>query len=410
MRPHRRGVTVTQVNMQVERLIGSDSLLSDVAVEGEVSNCKYNQSGHIYFTLKDRQSAISCVMFAGKRSLGLRFPMKDGDQVVVGGYVGVYAAAGRYQLYADSIELSGIGSLYQRFEELKRKLMAEGLFDSAHKKPLPSHAMRIGIVTAPTGAAVHDIIRVSRQRNPYVGLVLFPAVVQGDAAAASISRGIVTLDAMGLDVIIIGRGGGSIEDLWAFNEESVARAVFAARTPIVTAVGHETDVTIADFVADRRAATPSQAAELVTFVYDDFRNSIVRFSDRLERAMDHRLALAEKSLTDYKARLSAMRPDKRLQAKIDRLTTLSQQLNTVMLTKLERFHSRLLAAAGRLEGLSPAKRLAGGFGFLTTADGKTVTSVNQLAVHDALSIRLRDGSVETTITKIDYNTLNQQLK
>lgn len=419
--------TVSQVNARVERLLGDDPVLADVAVEGEVSNCKYNQSGHIYFTLKDSLSALSCVMFAGKRRTGLRFSMKDGDKVVVRGYVGVYATAGRYQLYAESIELSGVGSLYQRFEELKRKLAAEGLFAPEHKHPLPFYAMRIGIVTAPTGAAVRDIIRVSRLRNPYVQLILYPAVVQGDAAVASVVQGISTLDVMGLDIIIVGRGGGSIEDLWAFNEESVARAIFAAQTPVITAVGHETDVTIADFVADVRAATPSQAAELATFVYVDFHRNLVRYCDRLERSMDHRLSLAHRSVENCRSRLLAMRPDKRLLVQMEkigmlrqrlevlmlsklersqgRLTTAAGRLEPLMLARLERCRSRLLAVAGRLEGLSPAKRLAGGFAHVSTPQGKTVTSVQQLTPGDTLLVRLKDGTAETTVTHIDSQNL-----
>ena len=232
--------SVSQINTYIERMFSDDFMLGNLSLSGEVSNCKYNHTGHIYFTLKDDKSSISCVMFAGKRAKGLKFNMKDGDQIVVTGYVGIYAAAGRYQVYANEIELAGVGDLYQRFEALKQELEESGMFDAMYKKPLPSHAMRIGIITAPTGAAVHDIIRVSKTRNPFVELILYPAQVQGEGAVPSIISGINCLDELNLDVIILGRGGGSIEDLWAFNEEPVARAIFKANTPIISAVGHET--------------------------------------------------------------------------------------------------------------------------------------------------------------------------
>ena len=266
--------SVSEVNTYIERMFKDDFMLGNLSLSGEVSNCKYNHTGHIYFTLKDDGAAISCVMFAGKRAKGLKFQMKDGDQIVVTGYVGVYKPYGTYQVYANEIELAGVGDLFAKFEALKAELEETGMFDAMYKKPLPTHAMKIGVVTAPTGAAVHDIIRVSKSRNPYVQIVLYPAQVQGEAAAPSIVAGIQCLDEMGLDVIIVGRGGGSIEDLWAFNEEIVAKAIFHATTPIISAVGHETDFTIADFVADRRAATPSQAAEYANFVYTDFANEI----------------------------------------------------------------------------------------------------------------------------------------
>ena len=392
--------TVTQVNARVEGIMSNDPVLGNLSVEGEVSNCKYNQSGHIYFTLKDQQSAISCVMFAGKRMTGLRFPMKDGDKVVVNGYVGVYAIAGRYQVYASSIELAGVGNLYLRYEFLKKKLAAEGLFDPAHKKPLPTYAMRIGVVTAPTGAAVHDIIRVSQSRNPYVQLILYPAVVQGDKAAPSIAAGIAMLDAMDMDVIIVGRGGGSIEDLWAFNEEQVAQAIFRAQTPIISAVGHETDVTIADFVADVRAATPSQAAEIANFVYDDFRRHLDRYGDKLESCMDFRLHDAAQKVAAYKSRLISLRPDNRLQAKQERLLALGQRLAMLMQSRLDLYQNRLQVMAGKLEGLSPAKKLAGGFGYVTDSRGLKIDTVSSLSPGDAMRVRLSDGVIESNVVSI----------
>lgn len=392
--------SVSQINTYIERMFSDDFMLGNLSLSGEVSNCKYNHTGHIYFTLKDDKSSISCVMFAGKRAKGLKFNMKDGDQIVVTGYVGIYAAAGRYQVYANEIELAGVGDLYQRFEALKQELEESGMFDAMYKKPIPTHAMRIGIITAPTGAAVHDIIRVSKTRNPFVELILYPAQVQGEGAVPSIISGINCLDELNLDVIILGRGGGSIEDLWAFNEEPVARAIFKANTPIISAVGHETDFTIADFVADKRAATPSQAAELANFVYEDFARTCERYSDRLNSTLDYKLSSITAQLENYKLRLQSLRPENKIKANQDKLNHLYDMLNSLMNAKIERYESRLIAASGRLDGLSPAKRLASGFGYLTGPDGKRVDSVSNLSIGDSLSIRVKDGMLESQITSI----------
>ncbi|SCZ77483.1 exodeoxyribonuclease VII large subunit [Pseudobutyrivibrio xylanivorans] len=390
--------SVSQVNTYIERMFSDDFMLGNLSLSGEVSNCKYNHTGHIYFTLKDEGAAISCVMFAGKRARGLKFQMKDGDQVVVTGYVGVYKPYGTYQVYANEIELQGVGDLYQRFEALKEELAESGMFDSMYKKPLPTHAMRIGVVTAPTGAAVHDIIRVSKTRNPFVQIILYPAQVQGEGAAPSIISGIQCLDEMGLDVIIVGRGGGSIEDLWAFNEEEVARAIFRANTPIISAVGHETDVTIADFVADRRAATPSQAAELANFVYQDFANQITRYSDKLERNLDFRLQAYQERLNGYRQRLQLLRTENKIKANEERLSNISIRLQNLIQVKLDRYENRLVALSGRLDGLSPAKKLAAGFGYITDQTGNRVDSIEQISVGDSINIRIKDGELTGQVT------------
>ncbi|MBR5951755.1 MAG: exodeoxyribonuclease VII large subunit [Pseudobutyrivibrio sp.] len=390
--------SVSEVNTYIERMFKDDFMLGNLSLSGEVSNCKYNHTGHIYFTLKDDGAAISCVMFAGKRAKGLKFQMKDGDQIVVTGYVGVYKPYGTYQVYANEIELAGVGDLFAKFEALKAELEETGMFDAMYKKPLPTHAMKIGVVTAPTGAAVHDIIRVSKSRNPYVQVVLYPAQVQGEAAAPSIVAGIQCLDEMGLDVIIVGRGGGSIEDLWAFNEEIVAKAIFHATTPIISAVGHETDFTIADFVADRRAATPSQAAEYANFVYTDFANEINRCSDRLNRALDYRLESYSERLNNLKLRLQLLRPENKIKVNQEKLEQLSIRLNNLMNAKIDRLENKLVAVSGRLDGLSPAKKLAAGFGYVTDEAGNRVDSVKALSVGDNISIRVKDGSIESQIT------------
>ncbi len=392
--------SVSQVNTYIERMFSDDFMLGNLSLSGEVSNCKYNHTGHIYFTLKDDKAAISCVMFAGKRAKGLKFQMKDGDQIVVTGYVGVYKPYGTYQVYANEIELAGVGDLYQRFEALKQELAESGMFDPMYKKPLPSHAMKIGVVTAPTGAAVHDIIRVSKNRNPFVQIILYPAQVQGEGAVPSIIAGINALDAMELDVIIVGRGGGSIEDLWAFNEEQVARAIFNAQTPIISAVGHETDVTIADFVADKRAATPSQAAELANFVYEDFANTIDRYSDKLNRAFDYKLDSMIERLNNYKLRLQLLRPENKIKSNADRLKQLYLRLQDLMQARIDRYENRLVAISGRLDGLSPAKKLASGFGYVTDSKGNRVDSTSQLNVGDSFNVRIKDGSIEGQITNL----------
>lgn len=392
--------SVSQINTYIERMFADDFMLGNLSMSGEVSNCKYNHTGHIYFTLKDEKSAISCVMFAGKRAKGLKFTMKDGDQVVVSGYVGVYSPQGKYQVYANEITLAGVGDLYARFEALKAELEESGYFASMYKKPLPTHAMKIGVVTASTGAAVHDIIRVSKTRNPFVEIILYPAQVQGEGAAPSIISGINCLDEMGLDVIIVGRGGGSIEDLWAFNEVEVAKAIFHANTPIISAVGHETDFTIADFVADKRAATPSQAAEMANFVYQDFANQIDRYSDKMNRALDYKLDAYQQRLNSLKLRLQLLRPENKIKANEEKLVNLNIRLQNLMKLKLDRYENRLVAISGRLDGLSPAKKLSAGFGYITDDNGKRVDSVEGLSVGDNLTIRIKDGQINSQITGI----------
>ena len=256
--------SVTQVNAYIKNMFVQDYLLKRLSVRGEISNCKYHTSGHIYFTLKDKSGTLSAVMFAGQRR-GLNFQLQEGQQVIVTGTVDVYERDGKYQLYAREIKRDGKGDLFEQFQKLRDELEDMGMFAAEYKQPIPKYAKTVGIVTASTGAAIRDIMNISARRNPYVQLVLYPALVQGEQAKYSIVKGIQTLDRLGLDVIIVGRGGGSIEDLWAFNEEMVARAIFECSTPIISAVGHETDVTISDYVADMRAPTPSAASELAVF-------------------------------------------------------------------------------------------------------------------------------------------------
>lgn len=393
--------TVSQVNGYIKNMFQEDFLLQQIAVKGEVSNCKYHSSGHVYFTLKDAGGTLSAILFAGDRKTGLRFPMKDGDSVVVTGTVSVYPRGGTYQIYARKISLDGAGDLYLRFEQLKKELEEMGMFAPEYKKPIPRYARRIGIVTAPTGAAVRDIIQISRRRNPYVELILYPARVQGEGAVESIICGLHALDALELDVLIVGRGGGSIEDLWAFNEEAVARAVFACNTPVISAVGHETDTTICDFVADLRAPTPSAAAELAVFSYgqflEDCRQKRKRLCDGMAAIIDGR----RKSLLDYEKSLSFVSPMGSLLEKRQYALHLQEQLKKTLEIKIQQKKGDLSLLAERLEGMSPAKKLAAGYGFPVDDNGRHVRSVHQVKAGDALCLYLQDGQLHTHIDRID---------
>ena len=303
--------SVSQVNRYIKSLISEDYFLSRIYVRGEVSNCKYHSSGHIYFTLKDREGAIPCVMFAGSRN-GLKFRLTEGQQVIVLGNISVYERDGRYQLYAREIVMEGRGLLYQQYEALKKELESKGYFAPERKKSIPLFPERIGIVTAPTGAAIQDMCHISARRNPYVQLILYPAIVQGDAAADSIVRGIERLDRESVDIIIIGRGGGSIEDLWAFNEKKVAEAIYRCKTPVISAVGHETDVTISDFAADLRAPTPSAAAELAVPEWTEICRRISDGQRRLEMKMDAQLSRYRSMAEQYRLRLKQVSPAARI--------------------------------------------------------------------------------------------------
>ena len=399
-----------------------DYLLHNVLVRGEVSNCKYHASGHIYFTLKDASGTLSCVMFAGRRR-GLSFPMQNGDQVIVAGAVDVYAKTGSYQLYANQIIRDGVGALAERFEQLKKKLLEQGMFDQSYKQPIPRYVRRLGVVTAATGAAVRDIIQISKRRNPYIEIILYPAIVQGDAAPDSIVNGIRTLDQTGVDVIIIGRGGGSLEDLWAFNEERVAEAVFNCATPIISAVGHETDTVITDFVADLRAPTPSAAAELAVFDLRQYDADLQRYLRRLDDSMHKKIQRGRTDLLRLSREIHHLSPDARIRDQrvtldrawenIDRLMSLkielarrradrSEQLDTLMNRALTDSRHRVELIAGSLSHLSPLARLSGGYGFVSTPDGHAIRSVDDIRPDDPFHVRLRDGLIQAAAVKMSH--------
>lgn len=338
-------------------------------------------------------------MFAGHRR-GLAFRMKDGDKVVVGGTVDVYERDGRYQLYAKEITLEGAGVLYEKYLTLKQELEDMGMFAQEYKQPIPHFIRTLGVVTAPTGAAVQDIRNIAGRRNPYLQIILYPALVQGEGAAESIVKGIRMLDDAGVDVIIVGRGGGSIEDLWAFNEELVARAIFECRTPVISAVGHETDFTIADFVADLRAPTPSAAAELAV---DDFRSvmeSLRIYRERLQRGMNSKVELFAARLTAYETKLKYLSPESMLREKRQYAADLEERLRSSMECRLTEKRHELAVWIQRFEGLSPLKKLNGGYAFVSASNGHAVTKISQVKKGDRLSIAVTDGTIEAVADSI----------
>ena len=387
--------TVGQVNTYIKNMFAQDFLLHRVCVKGEVSNCKYHTSGHIYFTLKDAAGTISGVMFAGNRR-GLAFRLKEGDRVVVTGSIEVYERDGKYQLYAKEITLDGEGDLYLRYEALKHELEEMGMFAQEYKKPIPRYVKRVGIVTASTGAAIQDIRNIASRRNPYVQLILYPALVQGDGAAESIVNGIHALDLLGVDVMIVGRGGGSIEDLWAFNEEIVARAIFECETPVISAVGHETDTTIADYVADLRAPTPSAAAELAVYDVERLMQDIASCENRLNRLMKNQAVLTKNRLLSYAARLKVLSPEYQLNSKKQYAAELEDRLGRTMRDVLNQKRHRMELLARDMDGLSPLKKLSQGFSFVSDMEGKNLSGVDQVETGDHIKIQMTNGCLEAT--------------
>ena len=376
-----------------------DYLLQRLYVKGEVSNCKYHSSGHIYFTLKDSRGTISCVMFAGSRS-GLSFRMSEGQQVIVGGTVDVYERDGKYQLYAKQIMLDGSGQLYERFEMLKRELEESGMFAREYKQPIPRFIRTLGVVTADTGAAVRDIIQVAGRRNPYVQIILYPAIVQGEAAVGSIVRGIRALEALGVDVMIVGRGGGSIEDLWAFNEREVAQAVFDCSVPIISAVGHETDTTIIDFVSDLRAPTPSAAAELAVTDIREVLGELEGRKDALARLMQRRIQEKRMKARQMELKLKAASPASRIRERKMAALSAEERLQERMRRILDRRRHELAIYIERMKGLSPLEKLSSGYSYVEDQAGRNVRSVRQVREGQDITIRVKDGRIQARTTGI----------
>ena len=387
--------TVKQVNAYIRNMFTQDFMLNRIYVKGEVSNCKYHTSGHIYFSLKDESGTIACVMFAGQRG-GLSFRMTEGQQVIVFGSVSVYERGGTYQLYARQIRLDGEGVLYEKFQALKKELEEMGMFAPEYKKPIPPFAMRVGVVTASTGAAVRDIMNISRRRNPYVQLILYPAQVQGEGAKESIVKGIRMLEQAGVDVMIVGRGGGSIEDLWAFNEEIVARAIFGCSVPVISAVGHETDTTIADYVADLRAPTPSAAAELAVWDIRLFDQRLQETALQMNRQMDRVLQVSRLRLQKYEARLQYLHPGNKLRERRQMLVELEDAMRRSMEQKVQRARHQLAIYIEKMRGLSPAGKLNQGYSYVERESGgrrEAVKSIRQVEKDMELRIYVSDGVI-----------------
>lgn len=399
----RNVYTVKQVNSYIKNMFTQDFMLNRIYVKGEVSNCKYHTSGHIYFSLKDESGTIACVMFAGQRG-GLSFHMREGQQIIVLGSVNVYERTGSYQLYAQEIRLDGEGTLYEKYQMLKQELEEMGMFAPEYKKAIPRYAKRIGVVTAPTGAAVRDIMNISARRNPYVQLLLYPAQVQGEGAKESIVRGIRMLETKNVDVIIVGRGGGSIEDLWAFNDECVARAIFDCQVPVISAVGHETDVTIADYVADLRAPTPSAAAELAVWDYRQLQGYLDECRLRMNRSMTGTIRINRLRLKELDVRLSYLHPRHKLQDQQQRLIELEEELRTLMRDRVKEARHRLVIQIEKLNGLSPVRKLNQGFAYVEEADGGVVKSIRQVEMGDELTVYVTDGLIRTSVKAVQKKT------
>ncbi|SDJ53500.1 Exodeoxyribonuclease VII large subunit [Lachnospiraceae bacterium G41] len=391
--------SVFQVNTYIHNMFHEDYLLSDVSVSGEISNLKFHTSGHIYFTLKDDKSAISCAIFR-QSAQKLNIALKDGDKIVASGSISNYVPNGSVTFNVTKVEYEGVGDLTKKFEELKKRLAEQGLFDKEFKKPIPKFPKTIGIVTAPTGAAIRDIISVSKRRNPYISLILFPALVQGEGAKESIVKGIETLEKANVDVIIVGRGGGSLEDLWAFNEEEVAYAIFQCPIPIISAVGHEIDFTISDFTADLRAATPSAAAELAV---PDIRQTIEDIND-LKKSLDKDFERVLKNklhkLAVYEAKLNALSPVNKLNKQKLIADSYNNKLDLLMKKIIKEKKAELETLSERLKGVSPLERLKAGMAYVTDSSGKRVVGVEGLLTNDKVKLTMKDGYAFAIVEKV----------
>ncbi len=389
--------TVAQINSYIKNMFMQDYMLQSIMVKGEVSNCKYHSSGHIYFTLKDAKGTIACVMFASNRG-GLTFRMSEGQQVVVSGSVDVYERDGKYQLYARAIQLDGAGALYEKYEKLKRELEERGMFAAQYKQPIPGYIRRLGVVTAATGAAVRDIINIAGRRNPYVQIILYPAIVQGEAAPASIVNGIHAMERMNVDTMIVGRGGGSIEDLWAFNEEVVAQAIFDCPIPIISAVGHETDTTIADFVADLRAPTPSAAAELAVYDIEQLEDRLSEYAYTMQHMCRRTVRYYRQVVEQYSVRLRYLSPLNTIRNRRTQALSLEERLQNLMEKRLRDSRHRMAIYVEQMKGLSPLDKLNQGYAYAADEHGKTLTSIEQVSVGDAMTVYVKDGRLLAQVT------------
>ncbi len=400
--------SVSQINLYIKNLFQGDYNLARVKVLGEVSNCKYHSSGHIYFSLKDRTATISCVMFASDRVSGLSFDMKDGDSVVVSGRISVYERDGKYQIYVRSVEKQGKGDLYEEFEKIKKRLTEEGLFDDSIKQIIPPYAMKIGIVTSRTGAVIRDIVNVSTRRNPYVELFLYPASVQGEGAHKSIIKGIEYFNNTDVDTIIIGRGGGSIEDLWEFNNIELAYAIVDSVKPIISAVGHETDFCISDFVSDLRAPTPSAAAELAVFRYDEFICDLEEYKSQFTDIINQKIDMYKERLNSRERLLYSYSPQELINQKKIYVDSIQEKLNILMEIKIKDIKSRLVHDSELLDAFSPLKKLESGFSYVSTNEGKRVKDIDDIEVDDDIELYFKSGKAKACITGIEESKVHMK--
>ena len=390
-------ITVTNLNKYIKSKIDSDEMLNNVLVKGEISNFKNHYTGHMYFTLKDENSLIKCVMFK-TYTTHLSFMPKDGMKVIILGSVSVFERDGVYQVYAKAMKQDGLGSLYEAYEKLKAKLSEEGLFDESHKKKIPFMPKTIGVLTSNTGAVIRDIINVSTRRNPNVHIRLYPVPVQGAGAAEKIAEGIEFMNKNNLaDVLIIGRGGGSLEDLWPFNEERVARAIYNSKIPIISAVGHETDFTIADFVADLRAPTPSAAAELAVANIDDVKSTLFLYNTRYKNALKKKLQLMRLSYEKCMARQAFKNPTQKINEQYIVIDMKVKAMQNKIQLKLKEERTKFIKQVSKLDTLSPLKTLARGYSIVTDSSNKIIKSVKDLKENQNINIRLADGEKQAKV-------------
>lgn len=419
----RKVFSVIEITRYIKSKLEGDFALRNVKISGEVSDCKEDKKGHIYFAIKDEAAIMNCAMWSSKRSAGLDFKLEKGQHIVVTGNIGVYERWGDYRLYADKIEKEGVGRLFEELEKLKLKLRAEGLFDESHKKPIPRYPKKIGIITSRTGAVIEDIKRTAREANPYVQLILYPAIVQGADAAATLIRGIKRFEEEGVDTIIIGRGGGSTEDLWCFNDEKLARAVYSCRIPVISAVGHQTDRTLVDEVSDLSVATPTAAAMNAVPSLALAFNELDGFKDSISNKLQLRIDRMKSSIDKFEYAIRRQSPQMKLKEVRRQIENYSQNYNRLLILKLdnydkavtkgkqqlgrlmrasyETFNKRFISITAEIEGKSPMKRLMGGYSYVENEAGENIRSVKSVKQGEKLNLVLADGSVKARVEEIN---------
>lgn len=401
-------LSITQVNEYIRSMMDADALLTGLAVSGEISNYKVYPSGHHYFTLKDENAALRCVMFRGS-AMKLKFRPENGMKVIAMGKITVYPRDGGYQLYCSNLVLDGAGDLYVAFEQLKARLAAQGLFDPAHKKPIPKYPGVIGIVTSSAGAAVHDMLRILRKRYPLTQVRLLPVRVQGVEAPGEIAAAIYYANHYKLaDLLIVGRGGGSIEDLWAFNDERVARAIYDSQIPVISAVGHEPDVTISDFVADLRAATPSNAAELAVPDQDALRQTLDSISGAMASALGRQIKAQRRHLQVLSASPALQSPIGYIAQRRNALAFMANRMQAVQSQAVSRRRQRFLTCTAKLDAMSPLKVLTRGYAMAQAEDGSVIRSVNQVSSGKPIHITVNDGQIQATVDVVKEKTYESE--